>query len=71
LFEGREAVRHGKQEGDPRKLALALVRIVNDGNPLRFLAGADAASAFEQVLEASKTDLARWRHQSISLAHEV
>jgi NAD(P)-dependent dehydrogenase (short-subunit alcohol dehydrogenase family) len=62
---------HGKQPGDPRKLALALLRIVSSSDPpLRFLAGSDAVSMFEQKLEGARTDLDRWRDLSISLAHD-
>jgi hypothetical protein len=62
---------HGKQPGSPRKLALALVRIVNSSDPpLRFLAGADAVSMFEQKLEGAKVDLDRWRELSASLAYD-
>jgi NAD(P)-dependent dehydrogenase (short-subunit alcohol dehydrogenase family) len=65
------AAMHGKQAGDPRKLALALVRIVNDSNPpLRFLAGADAVGIQEQKLEQTRAELERWRELSISLAYE-
>lgn len=62
---------HGKQAGDPRKLALALIRIVNSSDPpLRFLAGSDSVAVFEQKLEEAKTDLNRWRDLSVSLAHD-
>jgi NAD(P)-dependent dehydrogenase (short-subunit alcohol dehydrogenase family) len=62
---------HGKQAGDPRKLALALLRIVNSSSPpLRFLAGADAVGMFEQKLEGARTDLERWRELSVSLGHD-
>lgn len=61
---------HGKQSGDPRKLALALLEIVNCSDPpLHFLAGEDAVSMFEQKLETARTDLERWRHLSTSLAY--
>jgi NAD(P)-dependent dehydrogenase (short-subunit alcohol dehydrogenase family) len=60
---------HGKQPGDPRKLARALLSIVNSDNPpLRFLAGSDAVSIFEQKLEKARSDLDGWRTLSISLA---
>ena len=62
---------HGKQAGDPRKLALALVQIVNSSEPpLRFLAGSDAVSMFEQKLAGARADLDRWRELSVSLAYE-
>jgi NAD(P)-dependent dehydrogenase (short-subunit alcohol dehydrogenase family) len=62
---------HGKQAGDPRKLALALLQIVNSSDPpLHFLAGSDAVGVFEQKLEQSRTDLDRWRDLSVSLAYD-
>ena len=62
---------HRKQPGDPRKLALALLSIVNSSDPpLRFLAGSDAVSMFEQKLEAARTDLNRWHDLSVSLAYD-
>jgi hypothetical protein len=62
---------HGRQPGDPRKLALALLRIVNSSEPpLRFLAGADAVGMFEQKLEGARNDLDRWRDLSVSLAYD-
>lgn len=62
---------HGKQPGSPRKLALALLRIVNSSDPpLRFLAGADAVSMFEQKLEGARVDLDRWRELSASLTYD-
>jgi NAD(P)-dependent dehydrogenase (short-subunit alcohol dehydrogenase family) len=65
------AAMHGKQAGDPRKLALALVRLVNDSDPpLRFLAGADAVQMKEQQLERARTDLEQWRQLSVSLAYD-
>jgi NAD(P)-dependent dehydrogenase (short-subunit alcohol dehydrogenase family) len=62
---------HGKQAGDPRKLALALLRIVNSSNPpLRFLAGSDAVAVFEQKLLQARIDLDSWRDLSVSLAYD-
>jgi NAD(P)-dependent dehydrogenase (short-subunit alcohol dehydrogenase family) len=61
---------HGKQAGDPRKLAQALLRIVNSSNPpLRFLAGSDAVEMFEKKLEGARTDLDDWRELSVSLRY--
>jgi NAD(P)-dependent dehydrogenase (short-subunit alcohol dehydrogenase family) len=62
---------HGKQPGDPRKLALALVRLVGESKPpLRFLAGADAVQVREQTLNALHDELEQWRSLSSSLAYE-
>jgi len=62
---------HGKQPGDPRKLALALVRLVGESKPpLRFLAGGDAVQVREQTLNALREELEEWRELSTSLAYE-
>jgi NAD(P)-dependent dehydrogenase (short-subunit alcohol dehydrogenase family) len=62
---------HGKQPGDPRKLARALLSIVNSNDPpLRFLAGSDAVSMFEQKLDGARADLDRWRNLSESMAYD-
>jgi NAD(P)-dependent dehydrogenase (short-subunit alcohol dehydrogenase family) len=62
---------HGKQPGDPRKLAMALVRLASESNPpLRFLAGADAVQMLEQKIESSRRELKEWRELSCSLAFE-
>jgi NAD(P)-dependent dehydrogenase (short-subunit alcohol dehydrogenase family) len=62
---------HGKQPGDPRKLAFALVRLVCESKPpLRFLAGADAVQVREQTLNALREEIEEWRELSISLAFE-
>ena len=37
----------GQQSGDPAKLADALVQLAARGEPLRFPAGADAVTTFE------------------------
>ena len=65
------AAMHGKQEGDPRKLAQAVERLANEASPpLRFLAGADAVGMRELQLESVKSELERWRELSSSLAFD-
>ena len=62
---------HCKQPGDPRKLALALVRLVGESKPpMRFLAGGDAVQVREQTLNALREELEEWRELSTSLAYE-
>jgi hypothetical protein len=46
---------NGKQENDPRKLASALVKLVNDNQPpFRFIAVADAVKVIEDKLLSMK-----------------
>ncbi|WP_434381388.1 oxidoreductase [Melittangium boletus] len=68
----RQGVRamDGRQAGDPRKLAQALLTLVAAGHPpLRFNAGADSVAMMEQTLTARREELGRWRGLSESLAH--
>ncbi len=61
----------GKQAGDPRKLALALVELVNDPNPpLRFAAGCDAVQGVEDKLAAVKAEIDKWRALSRAMNHD-
>jgi NAD(P)-dependent dehydrogenase (short-subunit alcohol dehydrogenase family) len=60
---------NGKQSGDPKKLARALVTIVEMENPpQRFLAGADAVATAEQVATNLKDQTDAFRELSSSLA---
>ncbi len=60
---------HGKQPGDPAKLARALLRIVNEEQPpLRFIAGADAIAQAEQKLVERQQQIDAYRDLSTSLA---
>jgi NAD(P)-dependent dehydrogenase (short-subunit alcohol dehydrogenase family) len=62
---------NGQQQGDPAKLALALVSIANEKQPpLRFLAGADAVSTAEQVAATLLQQTDAYRALSSSLAFE-
>ncbi len=53
----------GKQPGDPRKAALAMIAAVESGEPpLRLMLGADAYGLWEQKRDAMDEELARWRN---------
>ncbi|MEH7748622.1 SDR family NAD(P)-dependent oxidoreductase [Neobacillus drentensis] len=63
--------KNGKQEGDPAKLAKALITIVNrDEPPLRWTAGADAIAGAEQKVAELQNQINAYRDLSISLAYE-
>src|SRR4051812_23254187 len=60
---------NGQQEGDPAKLAQALLTIVGlDQPPLRFIAGADALAQAEDKLAERKQQIDAHRELSSSLA---
>lgn len=60
---------HGKQPGDPAKLAQALLTIVDEEQPpLRFIAGADAIAQAEQKLAERQAQIDAYRDLSTSLA---
>jgi NAD(P)-dependent dehydrogenase (short-subunit alcohol dehydrogenase family) len=62
---------HGKQPGDPAKLAQALVTIVGDERPpFRFIAGADAIGQAEQKLAERQQQIDAYRDLSTSLAFD-
>jgi NAD(P)-dependent dehydrogenase (short-subunit alcohol dehydrogenase family) len=62
---------HGKQPGDPAKLALALLTIVGEENPpFRFIAGTDALSQAEAKLEERRQQIEAHRDLSSSLAFD-
>ncbi|MBB3473557.1 oxidoreductase [Sphingomonas sp. BK345] len=57
----------GKQPGDPRKGAAAILKIAGtDAPPLRLPLGKDAAAAIEGFDRARLEELAKWRHLSVS-----
>jgi len=61
---------NGKQSGDPKKLAEALIRIsAMDEPPLRFIAGADAIETAEKVVATLNQELSAYRDLSSSLAY--
>ena len=60
---------NGKQEGDPAKLAQALLTIAEQAQPpLRFIAGADAIATAEQVTKTLQQQIEAFRALSSSLA---
>ncbi len=59
---------HGKQPGDPTKLAEALVTIAGEEQPpFRFIAGADAIAQAEQKLAERQAQIDAYRDLSMSL----
>jgi NAD(P)-dependent dehydrogenase (short-subunit alcohol dehydrogenase family) len=63
---------HGKQGGDPAKLANALVTLVElDEPPTRFAAGADAMQTFEAKANTLLVDAHAHRELSGSLAYDT
>lgn len=62
---------NGQQSGDPAKLAQALIEIAGEQQPpLRFLAGADAVSTAEQVIDTLKQQIEVYRTLSSDLAYD-
>jgi NAD(P)-dependent dehydrogenase (short-subunit alcohol dehydrogenase family) len=67
----REAweTQNGQQQGDPAKLAQALLTIADEEQPpLRFIAGADAIGTVEQQIAALQQQIDGFRELSSSLA---
>lgn len=63
--------KNGKQEGDPTKLAKALITIVNQEEPpSRWMAGADALAGAEQKVVELQQQINAYRDLSTSLAYE-
>jgi NAD(P)-dependent dehydrogenase (short-subunit alcohol dehydrogenase family) len=63
--------KNGKQEGDPAKLAKALITIVNQEEPpSRWIAGADALAGAEQKVAELQRQINAYRDMSTSLAYE-
>ncbi|MBC7795763.1 MAG: short-chain dehydrogenase/reductase, partial [Pyrinomonadaceae bacterium] len=61
----------GKQPGDPRKAAQAMIKVVESENaPLRLPLGEDALLAIEDELEKVKKDIEPWRQTAIDTAFE-
>ncbi len=59
---------NGRQSGDPAKLAQALIAVAGqEPPPRRFIAGADAIAATEQVVAELKTQIDANRNLSMSL----
>ncbi|NMG07730.1 oxidoreductase [Brasilonema sp. UFV-L1] len=61
----------GKQPGDPKKAALAMIQAVESDNPpLRLTLGADAVSAIDAKLESVKAELYAWKEVAVNTAFE-
>ncbi|HEV2802777.1 MAG TPA: oxidoreductase [Pyrinomonadaceae bacterium] len=61
----------GKQPGDPRKAALAMIAAVeSDDPPLRLMLGADAAGLWETKRAAMEEEFARWREVGMKTAFD-
>jgi NAD(P)-dependent dehydrogenase (short-subunit alcohol dehydrogenase family) len=65
---GAEAA-HGSQPGDPRKLAAAILSVLDAPDPpLRLALGGDAVDAIRAVQDARRADLDAWEELSRSTA---
>lgn len=61
----------GKQPGDPRRAAQAMIKVVESENPpLRLPLGEDAIVAIETELEKVKNDIAPWRETGVETTFE-
>jgi NAD(P)-dependent dehydrogenase (short-subunit alcohol dehydrogenase family) len=68
-FRAWHDAKNQEQEGDPGKLAAALLTLAGqDQPPLRFVAGADAVGFAEQELAKRRAEIDAWRDLSTSLA---
>lgn len=62
---------NGKQPGDPRKAAQAMIKITEVENPpLRLILGEDAITTIEAELEKVKQDIAPWRELGVKTTFE-
>jgi NAD(P)-dependent dehydrogenase (short-subunit alcohol dehydrogenase family) len=69
IDEIRQAVyeHDGKQVGDPKKAAFAMIKVVDSDNPpIRLALGADTVETIEGALEFMKAELDAWREVSIN-----
>jgi NADP-dependent 3-hydroxy acid dehydrogenase YdfG len=61
----------GKQPGDPKKAALAIIQAVESENPpLRLMLGADAYGVWEQKRATEREEFEHWREIGINTAFE-
>jgi NAD(P)-dependent dehydrogenase (short-subunit alcohol dehydrogenase family) len=62
---------NGKQSGDPKKLARAMITIASEQPPpLRFIAGGDAIAGAEQKIAELQAQIEAYRQLSSSLAFD-
>lgn len=65
------SLRHGKQKGDPAKLARVAIRIAHEEQPpLHLLVGSDAIRMFLDDTSRTKEDVDRWMELSLSTDHD-
>ncbi len=61
----------GKQSGDPRKAALAIIKAVeSDAPPLRLMLGADAYGLWEKKRDEQGAELEKWRDVGVNTAFD-
>jgi NAD(P)-dependent dehydrogenase (short-subunit alcohol dehydrogenase family) len=61
----------GTQEGDPKKAALAMIKVVDSDNPpIRLALGADTVETISYALEFIKKDLDAWKEVSVNTAFD-
>ncbi|WP_414543642.1 oxidoreductase [Nostoc sp. CCY0012] len=62
---------NGKQPGDPKKAALAMIQAIESQNPpLRLMLGADAYGLWEQKRTAERQEFEQWKEIGIDTAYE-
>ncbi|MGX8013598.1 SDR family oxidoreductase [Mesorhizobium sp. ORM8.1] len=70
-MKGFMASANHKQQGDPEKLAKALVMLAeSDAPPVHFPVGADALQRFAEKHAAVDNDVARWRDLALATAYD-
>ncbi|MCU1342095.1 MAG: short-chain dehydrogenase/reductase [Candidatus Acidoferrum typicum] len=61
----------GRQEGDPRKIAVLIVQLANsDEVPVRLILGVDAEKRVQQAEAARASEAQKWRHLAVSTVFE-
>ena len=61
--------REGKEPGDPKKAAIAMLQVVESDNPpSRLVLGADAYSAISEKLSSVKEELGAWKQVALDTA---
>jgi hypothetical protein len=61
----------GRSEGDPRKIADAIVQLANsDEVPVRPILGVDAEKRVQQAEAARASEAEKWRHLTVSTVLE-
>lgn len=61
----------GKQPGDPKRAALAMIEVVESRDPpLRLMLGADAIGLWDKKLAAMQAEFNRWRETAMATAFD-